>query len=119
MMLKRHVWPVLLAAQAVATLAVSYGACQLLWIGSVYYNIGAWVLVPAFGAASAYLTTVKGLSNYVAWLLPPVMAFVAHELAFFFPPQSAGPVFMLAFFSIVGAATGDVVKRQRGEQRRK
>lgn len=115
MMLKRRFWPVLLAIQAVAALAVSYGACQLLWIGPTLYQVGAWALVPAFGAASAYWATVKGLSNYAAWMMPPLMAVLGHALAFFYPPQSAGPAFLCAVLSVVGAATGEVVKRRRGE----
>lgn len=118
-MKRRFIWPVVLAIQAIAALAVSYGACQLLWIGPALYEIGVWALVPAFGALSAYLATVKGLSNFAAWLMPPVMAGIGHYLAFFYPPASAGPAFLCAVASVVGAATGEVVKRRQGEQRRK
>jgi hypothetical protein len=89
-----------------------------LWVDPALYEVGVWALVPAFGAVSAYFTTVKGLSNYASWLMPPLMAAFGHYLAFFYPPESAGPTFLCAVLSVVGAATGEVVKRRRGEQRR-
>ena len=116
--MKKIAWPVAFLIQAAASLAVAYGACQLLWIGVTFYEVGMWALIPAFGAASAYWATVRGLSNYAAWIAPPVAAVLGHYLAFFYPPQSAGPAFLCAILSVIGAATGEVVKRQRGGQRR-
>lgn len=117
-MAKRIIWPVVLAIQAAAVLAVSYGTYQLLWLSPVLYEIGAWALIPLLGALSAYVATVRGLLNYVAWVVPPIMAVLGHELAFFYPP-GAGPVFLCAVLSVVGAATGEVVKRRHGDKRRK
>lgn len=111
----RFPWPVALLIQAAAALAVSYVACQLLWLGAAAYAVGVWAIVPAFGAASAYFVTVRGLSNYAAWLMPPLMAVAGHYLAFFYPPESAGPVFLCALLSVIGAAAGEVVKRRQGE----
>ena len=114
-MLKRAGWLIALAIQAAATLAVSFGASRLLFVGAPLYEVGVWALVPAFGAASAYLVTVMGLNNYAAWLMPPLMAVLGHYLAFFYLPASAGPTFLCAVLSVIGAATGEVVKRRRGE----
>lgn len=116
--MRKIAWPVALLIQAAAALAVAYGASQLLWISPALYAAGAWALVPAFGAASAYWATVRGLSNYAAWIAPPVAAVLGHYLAFFYPPQSAGPAFVCAVLSVVGAAAGEVVKQRRGGQRR-
>jgi hypothetical protein len=113
--LKRFPWPVALFLQAAAALAVSYAACQLFWFGAAAYAVGIWVVVPAFGAASAYYVTVMGLSNYAAWLMPPLTAVAGHYLAFFYPPESAGPAFLCALLSVIGAAAGEVVKRRHGE----
>jgi hypothetical protein len=116
--LKKLIWLIALGVQAFVVLAFSYGAYQLLWVNPKLYEVSGWALIPAFGALSAYVATRRGLSNYVAWLVPPIAAAFGHMLAFFYPPRSAGPVFLCALLSIVGAAAGEVTKRRQGEQRR-
>ena len=103
----------LLLAQIAVTLAASYLGALALLLGGVAYGACQWALLPLLGAVSAYFVTVRGVSNYLAWIAPPFMGIIAHYLAFFYLPPTAGPFFVCAAVSVVGAATGDVVKKAR------
>lgn len=96
----------LILALLASLVALSY------WLGGTFHGILFWCLMPAAGFAAAYFSTVKGLLNYAAWLAPPVMMAGMHYVFWGFMP-SVAPVFFCGFISLVGAATGEVVKRQR------
>jgi hypothetical protein len=70
-----------------------------------------WGIWPALGLFSAYMVTVRGVNNFLAWVAPPLAGLMAHYFAFFYLPASAGPFFICALTSIVGAAAGDVYKK--------
>ena len=72
-----------------------------------------WGLLPLLCAVSAYGVTKAGVSNYLAWIAPPFMGLAGHYLAFFYHPDSAAPFFISALLAIVGAATGEEVKKRR------
>ena len=63
------------------------------------------------GMAAGYIAVRRGLNNYLGWLAPPLMEVLGNALVWGYPP-SAGPVFVCAFVSLVGAATGEVRNRQ-------
>ncbi|MGI6238071.1 MAG: hypothetical protein ACOYI5_00400 [Christensenellales bacterium] len=110
--MRKHKWLAILLIQAVAAFALSFAVYNTLWLSLTMYEIFSWYALPAFGAINAYLATVKGLNNYLAWITPPAVGVVAHYAAFFWLPE-AGPVFACAVLSVVGAAAGEVVKRRR------
>lgn len=81
-------------------------------LGRAVHGVCMWGLMPLAGAISACLATVKGLNNYAAWIAPPLMLLAGYALVWNVPAQ-AGPVFLCAFISLVGAAAGQVLKIQR------
>ena len=117
--MKRNRLMILVAwiAQAVSHAAV---AVAFAWIPLAFVDrtdiaraIGAayrWGLYPAASAASAYLATRFGLSNYLSWIAPPV-AYAAVPWAMIGFPPDAGAMFLVSFLSILGAAAGDVRNR--------
>lgn len=108
---KRLPWPWILLIQAVTALAVSVPVALSLLLGGVLHGICQWGLMPLAGFISACVATRKGLLNYAAWILPPAMELFGHMLVWGYAPEP-GPVFFCAFISLVGAATGEVLKRQ-------
>ena len=106
----------LLLFQAGAMLILSWLCAHALWLGNWTYTACQWALLPVAGAVSAYIITLRGVNNYLAWILPPLMAVAGHYLAFFYPQSSAGPLFVCAVVSVVGAAAGDVVKKSHNSK---
>ena len=73
------------------------------------FRIFIYALLPIFSFFTAMKITIKGINPYLSWILPPV----AQTLAGFLITLGIGPdplpVFITAFLSLVGAATGDVI----------
>ena len=69
-------------------------------------------LMPLLGAVSAYFATRHGVNNYLAWLAPPLCAYLAHYIVTTYAPSDAGPTLLTAFLSIIGAAAGHVRNEQ-------
>jgi len=107
----RILWPWVLLLQIIATLAVYMLLCQSLWLGGFAHGLCLWFLTPAAGFISACIATRKGLLNYVALLVPPLAQIAASLIFWGYLPQT-GPVFLCGFISLVGAATGEVLKGQ-------
>lgn len=105
----RWLWIWLVQIICMAVLAVV--AAGSLFISSVLYEIFMWGVLPIAGCASACLSTGKGLLNYAAMLAPPVMQVLGHLLLWGYGPD-VPPVCLCGFLSLVGAATGEVIKRQ-------
>ena len=101
----------MLAAQFVGMAVAAYLMFNTIWLSGALYSVCAWALWPAIGLVSAYLITINGINNYLAWIAPPLAGVLAHYLAFFYTPDSAGPFLICALCSIVGAAAGDVKKK--------
>ncbi len=101
----------LILAQFAAMAVISYLLFNTLWLSRTVYNICMWGIWPVLGLFSAYMITVRGVNNFLAWIAPPAAGLMAHYFAFFYLPDSAGPFFICALTSIVGAAAGDVVKK--------
>lgn len=97
--------------QFASMLLVSILAALSLYLGKLAHGLCLWGLMPLAGFASACAATRKGLLNYAAWIAPPAMEFVGNLLVWSYAPEVA-PVFLLSFISLVGAATGEVLKRQ-------
>ena len=110
--MKAGKYALLLLVQFLAITAASFVLFCSLFAGNVFYKLCSYAALPVLGAVSAYMVTVRGVNNYLAWLAPPLAGLMAHYLLFFYMPGSAGPFFLCAFASIVGAATGDVVKKR-------
>ena len=105
-------YALMLLIQLLAMAAISFALFSTLFLSSFLYKLCSWAFWPILGAVSAYMVTVRGVNNYLAWLAPPLAGLAAHYLLFFYMPDSPGPFFICAFASIVGAATGDVVKKR-------
>lgn len=99
-------WALILLAQAVSTFIWSYFAAQTMWLSARFFNVSYYAILPVLGGVSAYFAVRKGLNNYLAWLLPCLSGMAAHYAAFYYLPLSAGPAFVCAAVSVIGAATG-------------
>ena len=104
-------YTLMLMAQFTGMLILAYLVANTLWLSRFVYNVCLWAALPAACLMSAYMVTVRGVNNYIAWILPPLAVLLAHYLAFFYMPSSAGPFFICAFTAIVGAAAGDVKRK--------
>ena len=90
---------------------------QLMWVSRALFLAALWGVMPLTGLVSAYLVTVSGINQYLAWIAPPAMGICAHYLTCFYLPNSPLPFFLCGVFSIVGAAAGDVVKKRNRKGR--
>ena len=104
-------WPLILLIQFLAMLALGALTALSLFLGGSIHKLCVWGLFPLCGMSSACIATRLGLLNYAAWLVPPAAEFVSHALIWGYSPE-VGPVFLCAFLSLVGAAAGEVLKRQ-------
>ena len=104
-------WPLVWLIQAAAMLALGALAALSTLLGGVAHGAFLWALMPLGGMAAGCLATLRGLNNYLAWLAPPLMEIAASLLIWGYSP-SAAPVFLCGFLSLVGAAAGEVCKRQ-------
>lgn len=107
----RAKWLIIWFIQIASMLALSALIALSYYLGPVLHGILFWGGLSLAGFVSACLATCKGLLNYAAWIMPPVTGFLGHYLVWEYPPK-AGPIFLCAFISLVGAATGEVIKRQ-------
>lgn len=117
----RHILPRWLRAmllQMICTLAVYLLLGLSLWMGGFLHGLCKWVLAPACGLLSACLATRAGFLNYLAFLVPPLMSLAANLILWGYLPHPA-PVMVCALAALVGAAAGEVIKRQHEKQRSK
>lgn len=105
-------WLWILLVQLVSCFAIAIPGALSMWLGGTVHGICSWVLLPVAGFISACLATRKGLLNYAAWILPPLVQLPANLLVWGYLP-TPGPILLCAFISLVGAATGEVLKRQK------
>ena len=103
----------ILFLQALGMLVLSWACAYTQLLGRGWWFLCGWGLLPLLYAVSAYAVTKAGVSNYLAWIAPPFMGLAGHYLAFFYHPDSAAPFFISALLSIIGAATGEEVKKRR------
>ena len=108
---RRFKWPLVWLIQAVAALLLGALTALSMWLGKTVHGIFLWGILPLGGMAMGCIATRRGLNNYLAWLAPPLMEVLSSLLVWGYSP-SAGPVFLCAFLSLVGAATGEGLKRQ-------
>ena len=104
-------WLLILLIQLISMLALGALISLSVIPGKVFHGICQWGVMPICGFISACMATKKGLLNYAAWIAPPVMEVFGNLLVWGYSP-SIGPVFLCAFISLVGAATGEVLKVQ-------
>ena len=105
-------WPLVWLIQSAAALALGLLAALSALLGGLVHGIFLWALLPLGGMAAGCLATLRGLNNYLAWLAPPLMEVAASLLIWGYSP-TAGPIFLCGFCSLVGAAVGEVCRRQR------
>ena len=104
-------WLWILLIQIISMLALGALVSLSIIPGKIFHGICLWGVMPVCGFISACLATKKGLLNYAAWIAPPVMEVLSNLLVWGYSP-AVGPVFLCAFISLVGAATGEVLKTQ-------
>ena len=113
--IKRPGKPGWIAAWAVQ-IAVMLGAGALsalsLGVHPALYGAALWLLMPLLGACTALRAVRRGLLNYAAWIAPPVCECAAHVLIWGYLPP-AGAMLLCAFVSLIGAAAGEVLNRQK------
>ncbi len=86
-------------------------------LGAFINGAVMWVVVPILGAISAYRATQRGLNNYLAWLAPPICTVAVHVLIWTYFPD-AGTALFCALISLIGAAAGEVVLREKERERK-
>ena len=100
----------------VVQIAVMLGAGALsalsLGVHPALYSAALWLLMPLLGAYTALRAVCRGLLNYAAWIAPPVCECAAHVLIWGYLPP-AGAMLLCAFVSLIGAAAGEVLNRQK------
>ena len=104
-------WPLVWLIQVAAAFALGLLAALSALLGGVAHGLFLWALMPLGGMAAGCLATLRGLNNYLAWLAPPLMEIASSLLIWGYSP-AVGPVFLCGFLSLVGAAAGEVCKRQ-------
>lgn len=104
-------WLWILLIQLISMLALGALISLSVIPGKIFHGICLWGVMPVCGFISACLATKKGLLNYAAWIAPPIMEIFGNLLVWGYSP-TMGPVFLCAFISLVGAATGEVLKVQ-------
>ena len=72
-----------------------------------------WIMLPACGAVSACVFAHSGVSQYAAWLMPPVIVSGLPWLVVGYP-LAPGIMLLCCLLSMIGAATGETaLKRGR------
>lgn len=104
-------WLIIWLIQIIGMLAVSVVIALSYYLSAVLHGILIWGGLSIAGMIAAYLATVKGLLNYAAWIMPPVAGMIGHYIIWDYLP-SPGPILLCAFISLIGAAAGEVIKRQ-------
>jgi hypothetical protein len=82
----------------------------------MFQRIISWLIIQIAGTLSAYYAVRTGLSNFFAWIMPPVLYTSIPWLIIGYPP-GAGPMLLCALVSIMGAAAGVEINK-REEKRR-
>ena len=114
----RWVWGWLIQALVMALLSVLSPLCALSSVGArTLTALMRYLILPAAGCLSALLAVRFGLNPYAAWILPPVLCGLLPWAMVGFPPPFGG-VLLCAFLSLIGAAAGDVLQKQKKEERR-
>ncbi len=111
-------WLASLIGMALATAALTavlVGASLMLPAPGSYllYQGAMWGLIPAAGGGLAFRATRRGLSNYIAWLVPPLCQTVAHWLLLGYPPQSVGMPLAAAGVSLLAAAAAQALNERQ------
>ena len=95
--------------------AVMLAACLLAeityYVSDILRDVLIWALLPILGAVTACRCVLRGLNNYAAWIAPPVCVVLASLILWGYVPH-AGPAFLCAFVSLVGAAAGEVLSNE-------
>ena len=110
--MKRMSWPVVWLMQFLAMVAGGFLTALAHIPGGVVTALASWIFMPLLGGFSACLATLRGLLNYIAWMAPPICMALTHYLLWRYMPD-AGPVLLCALISIIGAATGEVLKERK------
>lgn len=109
-------WLRAMLLQIICTLALYLLLGLSLWAGGFVYGLCTWALIPIGGLISACMATRAGFLNYLAFLVPPLCCGAANLILWGYLPPIA-PACLCAFTSLVGAAAGEVLKRQQTHQR--
>ena len=71
-----------------------------------------WILLPVLGALTSGLLAFSGVSCYAAWILPPVIVSALPWLLLGYPIDP-GAMLLCALLSMIGASTGEVLRKRR------
>jgi len=75
-----------------------------------------WCLLPLLGAVTSGVFARSGVTCYLAWLMPPVVLTALPWLLVGYP-FAPGVMLLCCLTSMVGAATGEVLRKRSGERR--
>lgn len=106
--------PLLLQCVGISLLSLAVVLGAILCGQGFVLTAGYWGVLPLAGFASSLWVARAGISCYLAWILPPVCMSAVPWLIVGYPPY-AGSMFLCLFLSMVGAATGEVLRKRREE----
>lgn len=108
----RRKWLWAWAAQA-GIMAVVALAASLMEAGPRWLSLAmVWLIVPLAGGLTAFAAVKTGLSNYLAWLAPPVALYAVHMALWGYAPPVL-PTLLCALVALIGAAAGEVQQKRK------
>ena len=75
-----------------------------------------WIMLPLLGALTSGLFARAGVTYFLAWLMPPVIVSAVPWLVIGYPLEP-GVMLLCCLTSMIGASTGEVLKRRAHERR--
>ena len=74
-----------------------------------------WIALPVLGALTAGVLSRAGVTHYLSWLPPPLVVSAVPWLIMGFP-LAPGVMLICCLTSMIGASTGEVLRRRAKEE---
>ena len=104
-----------LVIMAVASAAATLGPLLFPALNAPLKVILQWIGLPLFGAVTAGILARAGVTHYLSWLPPPLVVSAVPWLILGFP-LPPGVMLICCLTSMIGASTGEVLRRRAKEE---
>lgn len=101
--------------QALAVILFTLLSVLAVGLGGIWYDVGMWGLVPLAGAVCAWRGVRRGVSAYLAWILPPCCQTAFHWILLGYPPGSPGMPMVCALLALVASAAAQVLNERENK----